>query len=70
MMEQAQPPLTADVVHLPMTRRDIGDYLNLPAAGVAQALGDLGKRGSCRLEGPHDIRIVDRRQLATFADDG
>ena len=69
MMEQAQPHLTADVVHLPMTRRDIGDYLNLPGAGVAQALGELGKRRIVSSEGPHDIRVVDRRQLTMLADE-
>lgn len=70
MMEQAQPSPQEDIVALPMTRKDIGDYLNLPAASVSAALADLGKRGIVRLDGPTRIRIRDRRQLAAIADQG
>jgi CRP-like cAMP-binding protein len=70
MMEQAQPQPDVDVVHLPMTRRDIGDYLNLPPAGVGGALAELARRGAVSLDNPHRVRILDRRQLVTSADEG
>lgn len=70
MMEQAQPNPDQDTVALPMTRKDIGDYLNLPAAGVSAALADLSKRGIVTLDGPNRIRIRDRRQLTAVADEG
>jgi CRP-like cAMP-binding protein len=67
MMEQAQPQHDADIVHLPMTREDIGDYLDLPTAGVGAALTDLAKRRIVSRDGAHRIRILDRRQLAALA---
>jgi CRP-like cAMP-binding protein len=67
MIEQAQPQDTSDVVHLPMTRRDIGDYLNLTADGVVDALGELTRRRMIAFDGAHDVRIVDRRLLTTTA---
>ena len=69
MMEQAQPELEDDLVHLPMTRTDIGDYLNLPPAGVGAALSDLARRRVVALEGPHRVRILDRRLLASQAEE-
>jgi CRP-like cAMP-binding protein len=67
MMEQAQPQPDADVVHLPMTRKDIGDYLNLATAGVSAALSDLAKQKIVSIEGAHRVQILDRRQLAALA---
>ena len=67
MIEQAQPQKTADVIRLPMTRRDIGDYLNLTADGIADAFGELVRRRMIAFDGPHRVRVVDRRQLTTTA---
>ena len=50
-----------------MTRRDIGDYLNLTAEGVGDALAELVRRRMIAFDGAHDIRVVDRRLLTTTA---
>ena len=50
-----------------MTRRDIGDYLNLTADGVVDALGELVRRRVISFDGAHNIRVVDRRLLTTTA---
>jgi CRP-like cAMP-binding protein len=68
MMEQAQPRAEPDIVNLPMTRKDIGDYLNLSASAVGAALAELARRGAVAVEGAHHVRLVDRRQLAAAAD--
>jgi CRP/FNR family transcriptional regulator, anaerobic regulatory protein len=67
MIEQAQPHKTTDVIRLPMTRRDIGDYLNLTSDGVVDALGELVRRRVIAFDGAHNIRVVDRRLLTTTA---
>ena len=53
MIEQAQPQGEADVIRLPMTRRDIGDYLNLTTDGV----GDASRRAG---PPPHRSRSTAR----------
>ena len=69
MMEQAQPVHEPGLIHLPMTRRDIGDYLNLPSAAVGDAIGELARRRVIATTGAHGIRILDRRHLVTSAGD-
>jgi CRP/FNR family transcriptional regulator len=69
MLDQAQPRSDEEVVHLPMTRKDIGDYLNLTASGVGAALSELARRGAIAPEDPHHVRLLDRRQLAVASDD-
>ena len=69
MMEQAQPHGKPGVIHMPMTRRDIGDYLNLPSAGVAEALGELARRRVIATTGAHGIRILDRRHFVASVGD-
>jgi CRP/FNR family transcriptional regulator len=67
MIEEAQPHKDTDVIRLPMTRRDIADYLNLTAVGVGDAFGELVRRRMIAFDGAHDIRVVDRRLLTTTA---
>lgn len=69
MLEEAQPRSDEDIVHLPMTRKDVGDYLNLTPAAVGTALAELARRGVIALEDAHHVRLLDRRQLAPSSDD-
>jgi len=67
MIEEAQAHKETDVIRLPMTRRDIADYLNLTAVEVGDAFGELVRRRMIAFDGAHDIRVVDRRLLTTTA---
>jgi CRP/FNR family nitrogen fixation transcriptional regulator len=55
-----------NVMILPMTRRDIADYLGLTLETVSRALSTLRDEKMLRFEGPSQRRIVpiDRRGLA------
>jgi CRP-like cAMP-binding protein len=52
-----------DVIVLPMSRYDIGDYLALSVETVSRALTDLKQRGVIALAGTHQVTIVDRVAL-------
>jgi CRP-like cAMP-binding protein len=69
MLDEAQPRTDEEIVHLPMTRKDIGDYLNLTPGAVGTALAELARRGVIALEDAHNVRLLDRRQLAAVSDD-
>lgn len=59
--------LTADgVIQLPMTRRDIGDYLGLTVETVSRALSELRGAGVLKFlsKSQREIVILDKRQLA------
>jgi CRP/FNR family transcriptional regulator, anaerobic regulatory protein len=66
MMEEAQGPHEPGRVRLPMTRRDIGDYLNLKPQVVSDAFGELEKRRHIAIDA-HGVRITDRRSLLGVA---
>lgn len=53
---------------LPMSRRDIGDYLGLTVESVSRALAKLRGAGVLKCIGPmkRDVVIVDRQGLAAF----
>lgn len=55
------------LVHLPMHRSDIADYLGLTPETVSRALTALAKRGLIAHAGLHDFRIFDRAALALVA---
>jgi CRP/FNR family nitrogen fixation transcriptional regulator len=63
MLEHAQPEREPGTISLPMTRRDIGDYLNLTGAAVTSALRELEKRRMLALVDTGDVRILDREGL-------
>ncbi|HEX8058518.1 MAG TPA: helix-turn-helix domain-containing protein [Novosphingobium sp.] len=55
------------LVHLPMHRSDIADYLGLTPETVSRALTALVKRGLIAHAGLHDFRIFDRVGLEVVA---
>ena len=58
-----------DVMALPMTRRDISDYLGLTIETVSRALSALKRKGFVKLMGPigRDIIVLNPAGLAELA---
>ncbi|MGY8681224.1 helix-turn-helix domain-containing protein [Bradyrhizobium sp. UFLA05-153] len=58
----------ADVMSLPMTRRDIADYLGLTLETVSRVVSRLHKAGILEFIGntQREIAILDRQRLASF----
>jgi CRP/FNR family nitrogen fixation transcriptional regulator len=58
----------ADIIALPMCRRDIADYLGLTLETVSRALSNLHARGILGFLGPSQRQIVllDRQRLASL----
>jgi CRP-like cAMP-binding protein len=54
----------ADVLALPVSRYDIGDYLAISSETVCRSMTELKQRGAIALQGPREVRIVDRDALA------
>src|SRR5215469_2577415 len=57
----------SDVVHLPMTRTDIADYLGLTTETASRVFTNLRKRGYIALENVGRVRITDRDELEELA---
>jgi CRP/FNR family transcriptional regulator, nitrogen fixation regulation protein len=59
------------VMHLPMSRRDIGDYLGLTLETVSRAISKLRRRGVLKFEGTTQrlIVVLDVQSLTTLADE-
>jgi CRP/FNR family transcriptional regulator, anaerobic regulatory protein len=55
------------VVHLPMTRTDIADYLGLTTETASRVFTNLKKRGYIALENSSRVRITDRDELEELA---
>ena len=53
---------------LPMSRRDVADYLGLTLETVSRALAKLRRAGVVEFVGStqREIAILDRQRLATF----
>ena len=62
---------TAGVMHLPMSRRDIADYLGLTLEMVSRAISELRRRLILKFEGTtqRHIVILDVQALAKLADE-
>jgi CRP/FNR family transcriptional regulator len=58
----------ADLIHLPMTRTDIADYLGLTTETVSRVFTDLRRQGRIHLAGSGDVRLVDPVGLAAIAE--
>jgi CRP/FNR family nitrogen fixation transcriptional regulator len=58
----------AGVLKLPMTRRDIGDYLGLTLESVSRAMTQLSRCGALSFSGRSQRQIIlqDREKLAAF----
>jgi CRP/FNR family transcriptional regulator, nitrogen fixation regulation protein len=53
----------SDVLALPISRYDIGDYLAISSETVCRSMTELKHRGIISLQGPREVRIVDREGL-------
>ncbi len=54
---------TSGVVALPISRYDIGDYLAISSETVCRSMTELKQRGAIALQGPREVRLVDRCAL-------
>ena len=63
LIEMDRRLTAAGVMALPMSRRDIADYLGLSVETVCRSLTSLKKRGLIALSGPRSVRIIDRDAL-------
>lgn len=57
-----------DVVHLPMTRADIADFLGLTVETVSRSFTRLRNDGVLSLDDPQHVRLLDRAQLEALAE--
>jgi CRP/FNR family transcriptional regulator, anaerobic regulatory protein len=60
---------TADI-YLPMTRRDIADYLGLSPEGVSRSFRSLAARGAIAFRDRRHVRTAGRAQLAAILSAG
>ena len=54
-MVQRASPREDDLIHLPMARRDIADYLGLTLETVSRTLWDFERRGAIEISGRRSI---------------
>jgi CRP/FNR family nitrogen fixation transcriptional regulator len=68
LLEMDRRLSAANIMALPMCRRDIADYLGLTLETVSRSLSNLHDRGILGFLGPSQRRIVllDRQQLASL----
>ena len=68
LLEMDKRFMAAGVMALPMSRRDIADYLGLTLETVSRALSRLHKLGTIGFVGStqRQILLMDRRQLASL----
>lgn len=57
----------SDIVDLPMSRNDIGDYLGLTVETVSRTFTRLRKTGLIELRGAHHVALLDRGALLELA---
>lgn len=69
LLEMRLRSTEADVIHLPMTRRDIADYLGLALETVSRAFADLrGKKIlGFDVSRPRKVVVLDAKALADLA---
>ncbi len=60
----------AQMVHLPMTRLDIADYLGLTIETVSRTMTKLASKGVITITGRHSVKILKRTMLTCLAGDG
>lgn len=68
LLEMDERLTAADIISLPMSRRDIADYLGLTLETVSRAVSQLHKAGILGFIGntQREIAILDRQLLARF----
>lgn len=64
LLEMDRRLAKADMMALPMCRRDIGDYLGLTLETVSRALSELNDKGVLTLSGARQIVLRNRQRLA------
>jgi len=57
-----------NLVSLPMTRTDIGDYLGLTTETVCRTLAQLRNSGLIATSSPHEVRVLRRQALGEMAE--
>jgi CRP/FNR family transcriptional regulator len=60
----------SDPVHIPMTRQDVADYLNLTIGTIRSAVDTLEDRGFVRRMPPDGIAITDRKGFDALVEGG
>ncbi len=69
LLEMQQRMSGSASINLPMTRRDIGDYLGLALETVSRALSLLKEEGTVELPDARHIRVQRRSKLQNLADE-
>ena len=69
LLEMQQRMNGSASINLPMTRRDIGDYLGLALETVSRALSQLKEEGTVELPDARHIRVQRRSKLQNLADE-
>jgi CRP/FNR family nitrogen fixation transcriptional regulator len=64
LLEMDRRLTTTGMIALPMSRRDIGDYLGLTLETVSRALSELQQRGVLGLSGARQVVLRNRGRLA------
>ena len=70
MLEEAEGEKRSerDPIHIPMTRQDVADYLNLTIGSIKAAVEALESRGLIKRTPPDGIAITDRAGFAALVD--
>lgn len=63
LLEMDRRLVTSGIMALPMSRRDIGDYLGLTLETVSRALSQLQAQGTVGLSSAREIVLRDRQHL-------
>ena len=69
LLEMDRRLSVADMLDLPMCRRDIADYLGLTLETVSRTLSAMQARGVLDFSGARHIALRDRRRLATLGEE-
>ena len=67
LVEMGQRSQRAGHLNLPMSRRDIADYLGLTLETVSRALSQLQSEGGLQLSGARKIELRSRKLLGAMA---
>ena len=62
------PGSSPELIHLPMTRQDMADYLGLTVETVSRALAKLKNDGLIAIPSPHYLSIVDIDAVSDLGD--
>ena len=66
LLEMDRRLAAVGMVELPLSRRDIADYLGLTVETVSRTLSELNERGVLSFAGPRQFTLVNRGRRATM----